>query len=178
MINLIPPDARSAVVREYWLRVCVVWLLLLAVSLIIVGVFRLPSYVLLQAQEVAFEQQFESAAENQAEFEESEALIKQANLEASHLNSFASSTPFSFYMDRLDNLANDGVGVETFSFKNAEGILEEILITGTATDRRSLTQFKDAITEAEEFIAAELPIANLAQDLDITFSITVIPSEN
>ena len=177
MINLIPPDAKKAVVKEYWLRVAVVWLFLLAISLIIVGVFKLPSYVLLQAQEIAFEEQFESAAENQAEFEQSEALIKQANLEAKHLNSFATTVPFSEYMDTLDSLATAGVSISNFSFKKNDGVLEEILITGTAADRKSLTQFKDVISENESFANAELPISNLAQDLDIRFSITVIPSE-
>ena len=178
MINLIPPDARKAVVKEYWLRVSVVWLFLLAISLVIVGVFQLPSYVLLQTQEVAFAEQFESAQQKQEAFEVSETLIKQANLEAQHLNNFATSTPFSVYMEILDGLATNGVTIEQFAFRKEEQLLKEILITGIASDRRSLTTFKDVITADAAFADAILPIANLAQDLDIVFSITVIPSQN
>ncbi len=178
MINLIPPDARKAVVKEYWLRVAIVWLFLLSIALAIVVVFRFPSYVLLQTQEIAFEEQYESAQQKQVEFEASEALIKKANLEAQHLNSFATSTPFSVYIDALDALAVNGIVIEQFSFKKEGNTLKEILITGIATDRKSLTTFKDVITSDVAFDNAALPIANLAQDLDIRFSITVTPSQN
>lgn len=50
MINLLPPEAKRVVKKEYMLRVYTIWMFLLASVILIVSVLQIPSFVLAKGQ--------------------------------------------------------------------------------------------------------------------------------
>ena len=174
MINLIPPDARKVIVTEYWLRVATVWLWLVAIGLCIVAVLNAPTYVLVNNQLNVFTEQYTAAQLQQDEFERLETEIKTTNALATHLRRPATTTAPSVYLDALDALAQNGVSITSFTFTITDAVVASVGLVGVAVDRAALTAFSDVVEAHALFSDAEIPIANLAQDKDITFTITVV----
>lgn len=174
MINLIPPDARTVITKEYWLRVVTVWLWLFAAALLIVAILNIPSYVLIQSQLSVFTEQYNQAQIKQGEFERSEIEIKTTNALAGHLAKHSSTTAFTTYLTELDALARAGIEITQFKFNVSDQAVESIGVVGIAVDRASLTAFSDAVEDHRFFSEAQIPIANLAKDSDINFNITIM----
>ena len=177
MINLIPPQAKRAITKEYWLRVAVVWLLLVGTALACVAVMKIPAYALINAQANALEQEFAAGAVGRAESQSSEDAIKLANTQARHLADVSSSTPFSVFIRELDQLSGGGVEISNFDMGRDDGVVSRITVSGIADRRSDLTRFNDVIEAHPLFVEAELPISNLAKDREIKFSISVTPRE-
>lgn len=177
MINLIPPAARRAVIKEYWIRVCTVWFFLITFAALSVTILKTPTLMVVLAQSAQYSDAMSAAAKEQEASELSEASIESANRQAIHLMSSASSTPFSVVMRELRALSGTGVVIKEFTLNRTEGTLGTIMITGIADSRSALTGFNDAIKAHPLFTDAVLPIANLAQDRDINFQITITAAE-
>ncbi len=177
MINLIPPSAQKQVTHEYWLRVVSIWLFLLGTACLIVAIFNAPVYVLVQSQLSTFLQEF-TLANNQSEtFKSSEATIAKANDIAKLLTKSEQVTPFSEIIEELETEARivGGVTINTFSLARKDGAIAPIIISGVASTRSQLSQFKDTLEKNPRFESAVLPLASLAKDRDISFSITLTP---
>lgn len=178
MINLIPPDARRAVVREYWLRVVVVVFMLLSAAFLLVGSLNIPSYVLIDSQLVAYEQEYTEAQQKKEAFEDEEKAIKEANQLAKHLGMFSETPTFSELIAELDALAGTGVVISQFSAAKTKKEITSITISGTAYRRSDLTSFSDRVEAHPLFMQAEVPLSNLAKDSDIFFQISVVPAKS
>lgn len=177
MINLIPPHARKEVVKEYWFRVVAVWLFLIAFAFVVVAVLKMPSYVLVVSQANTFADEAKQAELNIEEAEAFEEEIKTANNQAQHLLDESTSTSFSVLLEELTSLSGAGVTIDQFAVSRTAGGLGEIRISGTANSRSALTSFDDAIENHALFDEAVLPIANLAQESNINYQITITPAK-
>ena len=65
MINLIPPHARKAITREYWIRVVTVWMFLATFALMVIVALQIPTYVLINSLDAVLEGQFSDARTRQ-----------------------------------------------------------------------------------------------------------------
>lgn len=173
MVNLIPPQALKKVKREYWIRVVSVWVWLAASACVIVVILNIPVYVLVQSQLEAFASQYEQASVESESFEDAQEAIKQSNEIATLLAGPRKTASFSSIIAKLESLHGGDVSITEFSLTQKTAKLEPITIKGVAASRAALTSFKDAIEEHPEFMNVVLPLANLARDRDIPFSITV-----
>lgn len=174
MINLIPPEAKRRVVKEYWLRAAAVWMFLVSFAFVLLLSLQIPNYILVYSLESALANQFNSAQAEQSVREEAEAEVTQTNeivglLEADEEN----VNQFSTFIYELDVLSGEGVSITQFNFNRVEGELNNIGLIGEAADRVSLSGFRDALEADERFSNVELPISNLAKDSDITFSMNI-----
>ena len=177
MINLIPPHARKAVTREYWIRVVTVWMFLVACSLVLIATLQAPTYVLINSLSAALEGQFNDARTKQGVFLESEAEILKTNALIDHLGQESEEGRFSNLIYELDNVAGNNVTISQFTFALQEDELGAIALIGNARTRIALSDFRDNLEEHPMFTAVELPISNLVKDRDITFSMKVSLSE-
>ena len=176
MANLIPPDAKKAIVTEYWFRVVVLWSVMTGVALIFVGVLQVPTFILLSEHTASFSNAYADAEEKKADYEAGEQEIESANQLAKLLAANAQGRPFSELIDILDEIAGSAIVIADMQFRRSEGALQNIEIRGVAADRRALADFSTNLESHPLFLSADLPFSNLAKDKDIAFSITIVPS--
>lgn len=176
MINLLPPTAKRAVVREYWMRVVVVWVLLLSFGMAIVAALQVPSYVLLSSQLTAYQSEYSNAQAKKNDYEAAEGEVTAINTLAQHVSAVAFESSATAIIDELDMLSGPTVALQGFDVVQEKGVVKEIMISGIADDRSSLATFSDRVAASDHFIEANVPISNLARDKDITFQIEVIPA--
>lgn len=168
MINLIPPTARRSVTIEYWLRAIAVWLLLLGTSCLILAILLFPTYILIRMQVSLLGTNLTASSDKIATFDVSSAELTLANNRARILTSVTSTTPFSVYMDTVNQLAGGEVEITqmTFSRPESEG---KIKLTGIAKNRQALAQFRDQLEANSAFANVNLPISNLIKERDLLF---------
>lgn len=176
MINLIPASAQNEVKREYWVRVVSVWMFLAGTAFFIAAILHTPVYVLVQSQLDSFLVEFNQASDESQSFGESEALIENTNKVSALLAASGEAISFSSIIAELDNLTGNTVSIQNFSISRNTGVLNPIVIKGNADSRLTLSNFRDAIEASPLFLSADLPLANLAKDKDIPFTITITPN--
>ncbi len=173
MINLIPPRARSMIVKEYWLRVLAVWLFLLGTGCLLVASLLLPTYMLLRNDLVSLRDQVAANAAETANFDTSSAALSTAMKEAELLGAMGTTSSYTKDVARLTSIAGGEVVVRSFSFARVEQTTT-ITITGVASTRASLATFRDAIEADANFTDAVLPISSLIKDKNLDFTMTLI----
>lgn len=176
MTNLIPPDAKRAVVIEYWIRVITVWFVLIGFALIAIAVLKIPTYVLVESQLRAFSGEYEKAINDSEQFEKAQEAITEANEIAELLTNSTDTVDLSSLITILDELSGTEVVINNFKFTKTDGEISAISVKGMAATRQSLATFSEDIEQQPLFSEAELPISNLAKDRDIGFSIDITPA--
>lgn len=177
MINLIPPDAQKQVKSEYWIRVVSVWMILVGSAFLLVTILLTPVYVLINGQLESFLYEYNQANSESQSFVESETEITEINKIATLLANADEEVTFSNIIIKIEQLASSDIQIENFTLSRKGGEISPIVVSGQAGSRFALTEFKDAIEASRIFKSVSLPLSNLAKDTDITFSITIIPSE-
>ena len=179
MINLIPPDARKMVQIEYWVRVVSVWLILMSIASIVLVALLLPSLVLVRSQLAAYENQYQHASEQNDSYAQLEKEVTLANSVASHLVNDEYGNLFSQLLTELNMLSGEQIVLDSVGMNRAEDAkINSINISGSAYSRADLVAFKDRIEEHSSFETAELPLSNLAKDVDVPFNIVIIISKD
>lgn len=173
MINLLPTDARKQVLTEYWLRVVSVWLLLCTAVGILILVLLFPSYILLELQLQARQDTYQQVEVEQENFTQAQAEIRQTNAKAALLADVSDKMLFTEVLDALDVVQAETIFVRSVGMKRTEGVVETVTVQGEATTRDALAAYRNRIEAAPLFAEAELPLANLARDKEVPFSITV-----
>lgn len=172
MINLIPPGARKMVVKEYWLRVCSVWLFLFGTGCLLVASLMLPTYVLLQNELRTLR---DLVAQNEAEvvaFDTNAAALNTAMKQTNILLSTPNNNSYVTYTKELNRLAGEEVAISSLAFER-KGTSTAIIIVGVAATRSALANFRDNLEAHESFSDPILPIASLIKDKKLDFSLTV-----
>ena len=173
MINLIPPQAKKIVLREYWLRVVAAWLLLLSFVLFALATLSFPTYLLIEQLNQSLVSDIQAVAAKQVSYSEIENTVKNINALVNHLNTNREQVKFSSLLAKLDAIDDSHVTLDQFVFVEEQDVLKKIELIGHADTRSDLSAFRDAVEKSEEFDAVELPISNLAKDKDLSFSMDV-----
>ncbi len=166
------------IIREYWMRVVIVWIWLLCIVLGITALLMAPSFILLSTQVTAYQSQYQEAQLQQVDFQKSEDEVKRTNALATHLNIFDTTTNFSVVIRELDKVAGRDIRINHFQLNKSGEEIKTIRISGVAKDRSTLASFSDRVVEHPLFDDANVPIANLVKDKDINFDIDVVPSNS
>lgn len=175
MINLLPPEGRSLVKREYWLRVASAYAVLVTIASLVTIAVLLPTYfhVAFQINTVIEDIANVGSAEDYARLE---GEIKTANAISSLLVKSTAPIPATTIIAKIKELAETANTIEGISISTKEGVVDSIVVTGTARTRSALVGLRDRIEAHELFETVELPISNLAKDENIPFSLTIKPS--
>lgn len=174
MINLIPPVAKRNVKREYWLRVLVVWLFLFDFCILVAALLTTPSFVLVQGQLAAFEQQMQSAAAEASEQQALSDTIRHANEQAGTVLAVSSVDAITPYLERIEAIRTPAIQLTNLAVQRTETAVSSITVSGVAQTRQSLTGFSNALVADELFTAADVPLANLAANENLGFTIDII----
>lgn len=174
MTNLIPPDAKKAVRREYWTRVLSVWAFLLAGALVVFSALTLPTYVLYESQITGFELE-EKMSETGSSNNYDQALeeITRANELALQLSRNPATLDASALLDAVEAAQGEMIRLDRFSYDRSQGRVESITLGGVAANRTSLAGFSEALKRQPLFIEAAVPVSSLVRERDLPFEITV-----
>ncbi len=173
MINLIPPHAKRAIAIEYWIRVSVVWLFFLGGVTLAVAFLLLPVYKLVSEQVRIYEPDATEAQNAISKNDISSGVLVKAGLQAQLINGLESRDRFSSVMTFFQTFETPSVSISRVSLKRIGTTLAPIELTGTALTRQALADFRESLITHERIATVVLPIANLAQDKNINFTITV-----
>ncbi len=176
MINLLPPNARKQVQVEYWIRVSSVWVILLGCACIIIGLLMVPSLILVQAQLAVYDGEYQAASTQNSVYEKLEQDVQVANGIATQLGTSDGDRLFSNIISEVEGIAARTVVLNSIAFSRTDIGVQSVQITGESASRLLLVEFRDALENSPLFDSAALPLANLAKDKDVPFSITIIVS--
>lgn len=172
MINLIPEEAESVVKREYVFRVGGTISLLLGAVFLVLTIALIPTYVLIGAQITTSVRQAEESGLSE-EFARADSEVKTArNL----LRQFTGDVPAVFGSTAIEEIraaAPSGISFRFFRIEEEKGVLKKVHVQGTASSREALASFRAAVEQSDLFAAAEVPIADLARDVNLPFTMTV-----
>jgi hypothetical protein len=173
MINLIPPAARKSVVREYWIRVVSVWLLLFGTGCFIVTVLLLPTFMIVHGHIKNLDGQVSVATEKTASYTVSATELTKANTDALLLMGAASTSPFSLYLKLVESLTGTSITLNSVRYTSDSGVGGKMTVTGMATTRQTLASFRDALEADPVFMTVVLPISSLTKATDVLFSMDI-----
>lgn len=175
MINLIPQSAKKKLLLEYWVRTLSVWGVLWASALILGAVALLPAFVLIGQQVDIYAASAASASEKVAEYQDVTDQLRTANVQAREAINTLRLPQFSTFITAIKALQGTEIVINSIEMKRGEtvDVLAPFLITGVANNRQSLAAFRDRLLAESWVESVDLPISNLAQGEDISFSITV-----
>lgn len=173
MINLIPPSAKKQIIHEYWLRVISIWFFILTGIFCILASLLLPVYVLINSQVAVYAPDAEVAINEAKSYDLSSTQLVLASKEAKLLLQLKEKTRFSELTETLFKLQNPGITINYLKFQETPTGLAPIDISGAATTRQSLANFRENLLQNPIIDTVDLPISNLALDKDIDFNISV-----
>jgi len=88
------------------------------------------------------------------------------------------NTPqMSVLIREIESAANRGISFRNFSLQSDPKALTPIVVQGTASRREDLVALKQAIEAHELFASAEVPLADLAKEREVPFTITITLAE-
>lgn len=173
MINLIPPKGHTALMHEYVLRVISVYGFMLAGVFLASAALMIPTYVLTSSQLTGAQSESSKVEETKAAFNEAFGEIKVANTVMAQLKKEVDVTPVSTVVEEIVRLAPRGIQFTTFMVAKEGNVLTEIQVQGIASDRSTLSSFKNTLEASAYFSQALVPISDLAHDTKLPFVVTV-----
>ncbi|MEN9920843.1 MAG: hypothetical protein RL538_736 [Candidatus Parcubacteria bacterium] len=173
MINLIPPEAKKRVTKEYWLRVVSVWSLSGTMALIASICILVPAYVLITIQISANEGVSQAASEKVAEFESVTKELSVANQKAKAVLENNRFEPVSPLVAMVRAHESAEVRVSQITVSRTKDGFAPIVVAGEADSRQALAAFRDRLLNEPNVSGVDLPISNLAKDKEIQFSLTI-----
>ena len=175
MINLLPPEGKKKVHINYWLRVTTVYMTLLAVALLISTALLLPTYFYISYQIQAYSETLSNDEEKS--IKQIEADITKANQVSGLLLKTPQITKDSELLDEIQLLSEQQVFISNITIRKKDRTFSEIVVNGVAKDRNSLVEFKNKAESHRFFKDVNLPLSNLAKDSDISFSLSLVPTD-
>ncbi len=178
MTNLIPPQAKTQLVRLYWIRLVSAWAIVWSVAFGIGLLLMYPTHLLITGTSEAYTETAASASERTEVYDEMVKELGTANLQARQIVSGAKQTKLSSILSDVWSVNGQGVEVSTVQLTRVEGELGPISLIGEAANRQALASFRNRLEALPYVASVDLPIENLALNQDIPFTITVEVNQN
>lgn len=170
MINLLPPKIKRKLTRDYLLRFVSMIFITTGISGLIMLSLSLPTLVMLKRQlgSILDSKEFVSKIETEQKILKEESR----NIEAivAHIEKQKTQISHTEVINLIDSLAGEGVSVDRFVF----GEKGKLTISGLATTRPELSNFRDRLGREDIFSSVELPLSSLVNERDSLFSITMV----
>ncbi len=175
MINLLPPEHRTSVEREYKFRLASAYILLISIAIFIGVVLLLPSYFFASTQERVAEQEL-AILESSSESVEREAIntqLRETKERLINLTRTEDKEPVFALIDTMSSHKQDEVSITNISYSRGNQGNSLLSVGGVAATRDALLDFKRALETDTLFEEIELPVSSLAKEEDIQFSIQI-----
>jgi len=175
MRNILTNQTKSLIQKEYRVRVAVLATLFLSTSLIIGGVFLIPSYFLSKERMVSIENQA-YLIEKSPVLQENQSLSDALKLAQEELRILSSVKDQKLFSSRLESIITEkprGISLTSFTYTVFGDEKRTMSLAGKAFTREDLLSFEKTLKNNPDFISVEFPVSNLAKDKNINFAITL-----
>ncbi|MEX2340827.1 MAG: PilN domain-containing protein [Candidatus Paceibacterota bacterium] len=170
MINLIPPTAKNKLIHDYFLRFTSLIFIVAAVACLVLFFLSIPTWVMLKHQlgSISDNKEFISGVESEHKILDEEGREIEEIIQ--HVDRQKPPRSRAEVIVLIDELSGDGVVVDRFVF----GDKNKLTISGVASTRPELSDFRDRLTEQKIFSSVELPLSSLVNERDANFNITMV----
>ena len=181
MLNILPTEEKKKNLKEYYLRLGVVSLVV-AISLVLANLALLtPAYFNALAKEAEAEARIANATGKSVEETAKEEQVVNATITdlTKKVNLFlgtSTSTATRFVPSEVFEsiLKNKTSSIKIYSISyDATLDREQLVVTGRSLDRDSLAQFIESLKKSGLFTAVDLPIQSYVKSTNIEFSVTL-----
>ena len=181
MLNILPLEEKKKNLKEYYLRLGVVSLVV-AISLVLANLALLtPAYFNALAKEAEAEARIANATGKSVEETAKEeqvvnATITDLNKKVNLFLGTSTSTATRFVPSEVFEsiLKNKTSSIKIYSISyDATLDREQLVVTGRSLDRDSLAQFIESLKKSGLFTAVDLPIQSYVKSTNIEFSVTL-----
>lgn len=175
MINLLPPEGKKQVSKNYWFRVLSVYFTLFGSAFFVTSALLLPTYFYVSYQIDALSNAMSN--EEAESFKRIEASIAEANDISELLLNTPNAVNDTEIINEILNFSGGLVSIDSIKIQKNNRKVNEVIVSGAANNRSSLVAFRDSVEQHKFFKEVNLPLSNLAKDQDIPFSLTLEPSD-
>ena len=159
------------------MRMSATYCILISIVAILLTVALVPTYVLVHAQmNGVTAHQGGSAADTDIAGIEDDVAKTEAII--AELKKAPAASDMSEIIHEIEKSAPAGISFKTFGMEQVKGVIGPVRVQGTAQRREDLIAFKQAIEAHALFQTATVPIADLARERDVQFSMTVAVAPN
>mgnify|MGYP001581897080 CR=1 FL=1 len=179
MINLIPKEEKKKIIRGFYYKLAILFLVTTGVSLLVAFVTILPSYFLSSVKVNIVNAKLETQKREPVPLleERTLAVIKNLNnqidlIENSINNKFTVSQKVinAVILKKIPSVKITNITYENDQLKD-----KRISIQGTAPSREVLLLFRQALEDSTAFKQVDLPISNFIKGSNIQFYLSLIP---
>lgn len=173
--NLLPPERALEARREYRLRLSGAAALGSAAVIAMHAVLLFPSYLYLSEEVKTRAAHLESLEAARASSEERDLgeRLDTVRAEAERMLAALGTPTGSAVIDSVLSVPRSGVRITGIALAFPDSGVREARITGSASTRDALRQYRDALAALPSVERAELPLSVYAQERDLAFSITL-----
>jgi len=180
MINLIPNEEKKRMVRGFYYRVMVVFILGLAFAVFITVAATSPAYFLSSVKKNLAIDTLEAGIKEEVPLldQSTEKLLADLNnklsiVESARLHDFLISEDVfnAIILRKLPDIKISRIAYDVGQNKG-----EKIMIRGLASSRERLLLFRRALEESSSFREVDLPISNFVRGSNIEFSLSLTPN--
>ena len=177
LTDLLPPERRDRLAREYRYRFGVVAVSLIILLLLAAAALLSPTYLFLIGSAAAKETRL---AGIQASLSSSDQVALSVRLEALSsdavaLTELAKAPSASAIVRTVLAVPRAGITISGFTYAPVSGTTPATLaLSGTAATRDALRSYQLALQSAPFARAVDLPVSAYAKDADIGFTITIL----
>jgi len=175
VINVLPPNKKSLLHREYWIRLFTVMLNLVTVLSIVASILLFPSYFLSKLKEGLVESRLEAFNRDNPDLKNGNlnTTISDINLKLENLAKYQPT--YSVSEKVFNNILSSRTEGITFSqiLFNKKGDISTLDIHGIATNRDALRNFKSTLDNNQNFSVVNLPISDFLEKSNLPFTISI-----
>ncbi|MBU0999320.1 hypothetical protein KKG24_03395 [Patescibacteria group bacterium] len=182
MINLIPKEEKKKMIKAFYYRLGILFVVMLNLCLLVAFFSILPSYFISSVKNSLINTRLENQKLKLLPplGEESLALIKDIDNKLSLVEKFeknkflvSSEVINAILLQKIPDIK-----ITQILYKNDEINGRKISITGIAPSREVLLLFRQLLEDSPAFTSVDLPISNFVKGSDINFHLSLIPSEH
>ena len=177
MINVLPEQEKSGLLREYRLRLATVCLCMTTLLAVLACILLLPSYVMSTSKESILESRLVQMNELNPSVSLSDLniFIDKINNTLSLFDnkSIVRDTYKSVFLPLLESRPND-IQISQFLYSDkgeVDGV--DLEIHGVAVNRGALQSFKTILENSGNFIKVDVPISNFVKRTNIDFTMSL-----
>jgi len=172
MFNILTPEQKKKIHREYLARVAVIVLAFVAMLEVLVVILFIPIYKISKDNIETLKNELQTL--NPRQFEESEKKFHE-NIDSAKTNIQALAeiavNRTSEIIEKIIAARSGGIRINSIQFINGK---KEVVVKGVSGNRDGIVLFEKNLNSGSNFKKVEVPISNFARGKDINFSIKII----
>jgi len=176
LVNVLPDREKNSLVKEYWVRLLIISILLFIITCLSVVVLLFPSYYLSKTKETLASNQLDGFKSINPEINDGfVSKVNNINSKLALLSPVNSNHQMSDKVfDKLPSMIPKGITVSKIFYNERSDMIRTLEIHGQAENRDSLSSLKQILDSDPDFLSVELPISSYLERVNLSFSISII----